>query len=104
MARCRRHGRPLWRPVSGEHLSPGDAADRRWPRRPIHVRNRSKFRRGAQEARWLSLTLSGGSSFHYDEALNASNSSSTGSFAFASWFEDNSDPTRKDVNNNTIIY
>jgi hypothetical protein len=51
-----------------------------------------------------SLTLSGGSSFHYDEALNAGVSLSTGSYAFASWFEDNSDPTRKDVNNNTIIY
>jgi hypothetical protein len=50
------------------------------------------------------LTLSGGSGFHYDEALGTGASSTIGSYAFASWFEDNSDPTRKDVNQNTIIY
>jgi hypothetical protein len=41
------------------------------------------------------LTISGGASFHYDEALGkGSGSSSVGNYAFASWFEDNSDPTR----------
>jgi Tfp pilus assembly protein PilX len=36
-----------------------------------------------------SLTLSGGSSLHYDEALNTNGASSTiGNYAFASWFED----------------
>lgn len=51
------------------------------------------------------LTMSGGSSFHYDEALNGLSASVTiGNYAFASWFEDNSDPNRKDVNQNTILY
>ena len=36
-----------------------------------------------------SLNISGGASFHYDEALNTnSNSSAIGNYAFASWFED----------------
>jgi len=36
-----------------------------------------------------SLTISGGASLHYDEALNTnSSSSSVGNYAFASWFED----------------
>ncbi len=35
------------------------------------------------------LTISGGASFHYDEALNANTTDSTiGNYAFASWFED----------------
>jgi len=38
------------------------------------------------------LTMSGGSSFHYDESLNKGGSSTGGNYAFASWFEDNSDP------------
>jgi len=51
------------------------------------------------------LTISGGSGLHYDEALGHGGSSPTvGNYAFASWFEDNSDPTRKDVNQNPIIY
>jgi hypothetical protein len=51
------------------------------------------------------LTLSGGSGLHYDEALGHGGPSPTiGNYAFASWFEDNSDPTRKDVNQNPIIY
>jgi hypothetical protein len=32
--------------------------NRRWTRRLARVRNRSKFRRGGHEARWLSLTHS----------------------------------------------
>jgi hypothetical protein len=36
-----------------------------------------------------SLNISGGASFHYDEALNTNGSSSAiGNYAFASWFED----------------
>jgi hypothetical protein len=40
------------------------------------------------------LTISGGSSFHYDQALNQGGCPSVGNYAFASWFEDNSDPAR----------
>jgi hypothetical protein len=40
------------------------------------------------------LTISGGASFHYDEALSTGASSAVGNYAFASWFEDNSDPPR----------
>jgi len=51
------------------------------------------------------LNISGGASFHYDEALaTGASSGAVGNYAFASWFEDNSDPYRKDVNLNTIIY
>jgi hypothetical protein len=51
------------------------------------------------------LTISGGSGFHYDEALGGTGGSLTiGNFAYASWFEDNSDPNRKDGNGNYIIY
>jgi hypothetical protein len=51
------------------------------------------------------LNISGGASLHYDEALKGGIGSTTfGNYSFASWFEDNSDPTRKDVNSNTIIY
>jgi len=50
------------------------------------------------------LTISGGASLHYDQALYSSGSSTIGNYAFASWFEDNSDPKRKDVNSNSIIY
>ncbi|HJX97288.1 MAG TPA: collagen-binding domain-containing protein [Chthoniobacterales bacterium] len=41
------------------------------------------------------LTFNGGGSIHYDEAL-ATNwiGTSIGNYAVASWFEDNSDPTR----------
>jgi hypothetical protein len=60
LARCRRHLRPPRRPVSGEHPSPGETRpNRRWSHRLSRVRNRSKFRRGGHEARWLSLTHSG---------------------------------------------
>jgi hypothetical protein len=41
------------------------------------------------------LTISGSGSFHYDEGLSgASGNPSIGNYAFASWFEDNSDPAR----------
>ena len=41
------------------------------------------------------LTISGSASFHYDEALNKNGgNSSIGNYAYASWFEDNSDPSR----------
>jgi hypothetical protein len=55
------------------------------------------------------LTISGSGSFHYDEALSGGASNpSIGNYAFASWFEDNADPTRnaRDVNNNLspIVY
>ena len=51
------------------------------------------------------LTISGSGSFHYDEALNGSVANpSVGNYAFASWFEDNSDPTHKDVNGNYVVY
>jgi hypothetical protein len=40
------------------------------------------------------LTISGGASFHYDEALSTGASSAVGNYAFASWFEDNSDTAR----------
>jgi len=51
-----------------------------------------------------SLNISGGAGLHYDQALSSGGASTIGNYAFASWFEDNSDPTRKDVNNNYIIY
>jgi hypothetical protein len=41
-----------------------------------------------------SVTLSGGSSFHYDEDLNTASAGGGGNYAFSSWFEDNSDPAR----------
>jgi hypothetical protein len=41
-----------------------------------------------------SLTISGGSSFHYDEDLATGTGGGGGSYAFSSWFEDNSDPAR----------
>ena len=42
------------------------------------------------------LTISGSANFHYDESLSGGGSNPTvGNYAFASWFEDNSDPTRK---------
>jgi len=45
------------------------------------------------------LNISGGASLHYDEALNnGGGSASVGNYAFASWFEDNSDTAR------SIIY
>ena len=61
------------------------------------------------------LTISGGASLHYDEALGGGGgNTSVGAFAFASWFEDNStyftNPNtgvttyRKDASLNPIIY
>ena len=51
------------------------------------------------------LTISGSGSFHYDESLSGGASNPTiGNYAFASWFEDNSDPTHKDVNGNYVVY
>jgi hypothetical protein len=41
------------------------------------------------------LNVSGGSGFHYDEALKTGGSLTLGNYAFASWFEDNSAPARK---------
>jgi hypothetical protein len=41
------------------------------------------------------ITISGTGSFHYDEALATyGNSTTLGNYAYASWFEDNSDPVR----------
>jgi hypothetical protein len=40
------------------------------------------------------LQLSGSASVHYDQALNKNGGSSSVSYSFASWFEDNSDPKR----------
>jgi hypothetical protein len=52
-----------------------------------------------------SLTLSGGSGLHYDEALGGGGASTTvGNYAFASWFEDNAIPNHKDANGNYVIY
>jgi len=45
------------------------------------------------------LTVSGGASFN-----QSGGGGSLGNYAFASWFEDNSDPTHKDVNGYYIIY
>lgn len=55
------------------------------------------------------LTISGSGSFHYDESLNGgAGNSGIGNYAFASWFEDNSDPNRsaRDTSNtlHPIIY
>lgn len=53
------------------------------------------------------LNISGGASLHYDDALAGYLGNGTvgfSSYAFASWFEDNSDPTHKDVNGNYIVY
>ena len=53
-----------------------------------------------------SLTISGGASFHYDDALdtNGSGNPTVGNYAFASWFEDNSNPTHKDSKGYAIVY
>ena len=63
-----------------------------------------------------SMDITGGASYYYDDALtnwtggygNTTITSGASSYAFASWFEDNSDPLRKsrDVNNalNSIVY
>jgi Tfp pilus assembly protein PilX len=41
------------------------------------------------------ISISGSGSFHYDEALATyGNSTTLGNYAYASWFEDNSDPVR----------
>jgi hypothetical protein len=53
------------------------------------------------------LTLSGGASFHYDDALgqaSGGNNPLVGNFAFASWFEDNSAPNHKDSKQHYIVY
>ncbi len=52
------------------------------------------------------LTISGGASFHYDDALATygGGSVTTCAYAFASWFEDNSAVKRLDANLNRIIY
>jgi hypothetical protein len=50
------------------------------------------------------LTISGSGSFHYDESLGGGSNPTIGNYAFASWFEDNSDPTHKDINGNYIVY
>ncbi len=51
------------------------------------------------------LTISGSASFHYDTQLSQNaTSGTTGTYAFASWFEDNSNSSHKDVNLNTILY
>jgi hypothetical protein len=50
---------------------------------------------GALVANTLSVIGNGQVSLHYDEALNRTHSSSpVGNYAYASWFEDNSDPSR----------
>jgi Tfp pilus assembly protein PilX len=50
------------------------------------------------------LTISGSGSFHYDEGLSPSSNPAIGNYAYASWFEDNSDPTHKDMNGNYVVY
>jgi|GEM_PF-2329608 len=51
------------------------------------------------------LTISGSGSFHYDEALSGGSSNpAIGNYAYASWFEDNSDPTHKDTKGNYVVY
>jgi hypothetical protein len=53
------------------------------------------------------LTISGGASLHYDDALATNNGldiTKIGNYAFASWFEDNSDPTHKDSKGNYVVY
>ena len=50
------------------------------------------------------VTISGSASVHYDDALGVQNASSVGNYAFASWFEDNSDFTRKDIGGNKLLY
>ena len=53
------------------------------------------------------LTISGGASLHYDDALSSSNGvniTKTGNYAFASWFEDNSAPNHKDSKGNYVVY
>jgi hypothetical protein len=52
------------------------------------------------------LNISGGASLHYDDALSTytGGPATVGSYSFASWFEDNSDPSHKDVNGNYIVY
>ena len=54
-----------------------------------------------------SLNISGGASLHYDDSLASSSggpTSAIGNYAFASWFEDNSDPTHKDSKGNYVVY
>ena len=52
------------------------------------------------------LNISGGASFHADDALASyangpiNSSGSTASYAFANWFEDNSDPARNALDTN----
>jgi Tfp pilus assembly protein PilX len=51
-----------------------------------------------------SLSMVGSGSIHYDEALAANGiNSSIANYSIASWFEDNSDPGRKDQNGNAIL-
>ncbi|HWY39593.1 MAG TPA: hypothetical protein VNX27_02245 [Chthoniobacterales bacterium] len=50
------------------------------------------------------LTISGSGSFHYDEGLSPSSNPAIGNYAYASWFEDNSDPTHKDMKGNYVVY
>jgi hypothetical protein len=51
------------------------------------------------------LTLQGNGSLHYDQALNSLLPYlGPTTYAFASWFEDNSDPTHKDQNGNYVVY
>jgi len=53
------------------------------------------------------LTISGGASFHYDDALSTVSGGATasvGNYAFASWFEDNSAPNHKDVKGHYVVY
>jgi len=50
------------------------------------------------------MTYLGGAS-HHDAALaTGSGSSAVGNFAYASWFEDNSGPRRKDSDGNYMVY
>ena len=51
------------------------------------------------------LTIQGNGSLHYDQAVSSLlNNLGPTTYAFASWFEDNSNPTHKDQNGNYIIY
>jgi hypothetical protein len=40
------------------------------------------------------ITISSNASIHYDEALATTGSATLSNYAYASWFEDNSDPDR----------
>jgi hypothetical protein len=55
------------------------------------------------------MDISGGASFYYDDKLanytsGGNSSSSTGAYAFASWFEDDSDPSRNALDTSYVVH